>query len=65
MPLSRMMPDSRPAGQADVTCIGFDQHRMHIIAAGMKRQDANDVEPLSGTQADQPYAARGCLIDRI
>jgi len=31
----------------------------------MKRQDANDVEPLSGTQADQPYAARGCLINRI
>jgi hypothetical protein len=56
---------SRLAGQGDVPCIGFDQDGADIIAAGMLRQDPDDVVTLPGTQADHIDQARRGPVNRI
>ena len=55
----------RPAGQAGVTLVGFDQHGADIVAPGLTRQHSDNVVALARTQADQPYRARGCLVDGV
>ena len=63
--LGQALPGGRPAGQAGITLIGFDQHGADIVTPGMPRQHPDDVMPLPGTQADQAHPPRGRLIDRI